>query len=174
VHTAATVVRCLAHDAMPIPGLSGITDEDLFVTLNLCLCGWAILALPPSWRPARWDSSVLALSAAFASLYTATLVHAVFFERGAVPEGSGFGSLDGVVNLFKSRTVVFSGWVHYISLDLLAGLYIAKDAERARVPHLVVLVCLPLTLFAGPSGLLLYLTIKTVLCWPTQRKTKRC
>ena len=91
-----------------------------------------------------------------------------------MPEGSGFGSLDGVVNLFKSRTVVFSSWVHYISLDLLAGLYIAKDAERARVPHLVVLVCLPLTLFAGPSGLLLYLTIKTVLCWPAQRKTKRC
>ena len=158
---------------MPIPGLSGITDDDIFVTLNLCLCGWAILALPPSWRPAHWEASVVALSATCAFVYTLTLGHAIFIEREALPENGGFSSLDGVVNLFKSRAVVFSGWVHYVSFDLLAGLFICKDAEKARLPHLVVLACLPLVLFAGPSGLLLYLLIKTVLLWPTQQKTKK-
>jgi len=145
---------------MPIPGLSGITDDDIFVTLNLCLCGWAILALPPSWRPAHWEASVVALSATFAFVYTLTLGHAIFIEREALPENGGFSSLDG-------------GWVHYVSFDLLAGLFICKDAEKARLPHLVVLACLPLVLFAGPSGLLLYLLIKTVLLWPTQQKTKK-
>jgi hypothetical protein len=39
----------------------------------------------------------------------------------AMPEGGGFDSLEGVMRLFTSRAAVFSGWVHYVCFDLLAG-----------------------------------------------------
>lgn len=149
---------------MPIPGVKGVSDDTLFGALNVCLVGWALLALPPSWRPRHYEAVVLCLCAVFGALYSLTLASAV--ATGAIPQGSGFDSLQGVATLFRSRAVVFSGWVHYVCFDLLAGLYIAKDAERdGGVPHAVIaLLVLPLTLFAGPSGLLVYLALKLV--WP--------
>ena len=117
--------------------------------------------MPPALRPERYESVVLALCAIFASLYLATLVNAV--TTGAVPDGAGFDTLDGVVRLFSSREVAFSGWVHYVCFDLLAGLFIVKDAERRGVSHWIVLPILPATLLAGPVGLLAYLAATFVL-----------
>lgn len=146
---------------MPIPGLEDVSDDRLFQSLNLCLVGWALLACPPAWRPKRYEGVILTLCALFAALYLATLVNAV--TTGAVPDGAGFDTLDGVVRLFSSREVAFSGWVHYVCFDLLAGLFIVKDAERRGVSHWIVLPILPVTLFAGPVGLLAYLAATLIL-----------
>lgn len=148
---------------MPIPGVKGVNDDQLFGALNVCILGWGLLALPPSWRPRHFDAVILTLCALFGALYSATLASAV--ASGEVPQGAGFDTLEGVHRLFSSRAVVFSGWVHYVCFDLLAGLWITRDAEGGRIPHLVVaLLVLPLTLFAGPAGLLVYLALK--LIWP--------
>ena len=149
---------------MPIPGVKGVSDDQLFDALNLCLVGWGLLALPPSWRPRHFEASVLTLCGLFGALYSATLASAVV--NGEVPPEASFNTLEGVFLLFRSRAVVFSGWVHYVCFDLLAGLFISSDAQQnTGIPHAVIaLVVLPLTLFAGPSGLFLYLALKLV--WP--------
>ena len=89
----------------------------------------------PGWRPRLWEQAILALCGFFGALYTLTLLDAV--RRGAVPANAGFDSLDGVVALFSSRPVVFSGWTHYVCHDLLAGLFAAKDTQRRGIPHVL-------------------------------------
>jgi hypothetical protein len=152
---------------MPIPGVNGVSDDQLFGALNVCLLGWGLLALPPSWRPRHYEAVILFLCALFGALYSATLAAAV--ASGEVPQGAGFDTLEGVALLFRSRAVVFSGWVHYVCFDLLAGLFITRDNEtNGGIPHAVIaLLVLPLTLLAGPSGLLVYLALKLV--WPPRR-----
>jgi hypothetical protein len=146
---------------MPVPGLPGVSDDRLFRVLNLCLLGWFLLALPPGWRPRRWEQAILALCGFFGALYALTLLDAVL--TGAVPADAGFDSLDGVVALFSSRAVVFSGWTHYVCHDLLAGLFAAKDAQRRGVPHVLFAgLVLPLLLLAGPAGLAVYLVVARV------------
>jgi hypothetical protein len=146
---------------MPVPGLSGVSDDRLFQVLNLCLVGWFLLALPPGWRPRLWEQAILALCGFFGALYTLTLLDAV--RRGAVPANAGFDSLDGVVALFSSRPVVFSGWTHYVCHDLLAGLFAAKDAQRRGIPHVLFAgLVLPLLLLAGPAGLAAHLVVARV------------
>jgi hypothetical protein len=147
---------------MPLPGLPGVSDDRLFEALNACLLGWALLALPLAWRPRAWESFVLARVALFGLLYVFLLASAL--TTGAVPNGAGFDSLDGVARLFSSREAVFAGWVHYVGHDLLAGLWVVKDARASGVPHwLVAPVILPLALLAGPAGVLAYLALRAAL-----------
>ena len=52
------------------------------------------------------------------------------------------------------------GWIHYLALDLFAGLWIAKDADQKGFSRLIQAPVLLLTFVAGPAGLLLWLVIR--------------
>ena len=52
------------------------------------------------------------------------------------------------------------GWIHYLALDLFAGLWIAKDADQKEFSRLVQAPVLLLTFVAGPAGLLLWLAVR--------------
>jgi hypothetical protein len=147
---------------MPIPGLPGVTDFTLFGGLNVCVVGWALLACPPSWRPKRWKAVVLGLCFVFGVLYVVTLANALV--TGLVPEQAGFGTLDGVTELFKVREVVFSGWTHFVCHDLLVGVWVAEDSQKRGVPHIAfATVTLPLLCLAGPAGVVAHLTLAQAL-----------
>lgn len=73
-----------------------------------------------------------------------------------------FGSLDGVMELFRDKTMVTAGWVHYLAFDLLAGCWIKRNSLRHGIPHIVIIPVLVVTFMLGPVGLLLYLFIRTV------------
>ena len=65
-----------------------------------------------------------------------------------------------MISLFKSPRVVLAGWIHYLTFDLMVGLYIVTDATRHGIGQLWLLPVLLLTLMFGPAGLLLYLLMR--------------
>jgi len=71
-----------------------------------------------------------------------------------------FGSLNGVMEIFKDKTLVTAGWVHYLAFDLLTGCWIKRNSARHGIPHLVIIPVLLLTFLLGPVGLFLYLFIR--------------
>ena len=79
------------------PLLTGL--DDLFPSLNFVLVGWALLACCPRYK--HTPTIVLSICGAYSLLYAVALVSALRAE--GVPEGGGFDTLQGVVNLFKSR-----------------------------------------------------------------------
>ena len=58
--------------------------------------------------------------------------------------------------LFADPWLLLAGWVHYLVFDLFLGAWEVRDAQRLRIPHLLVVPCLVLTFLFGPVGLLLY------------------
>eukprot|EP00470_Lotharella_oceanica_P011585 CAMPEP_0170190168 /NCGR_PEP_ID=MMETSP0040_2-20121228/48785_1 /TAXON_ID=641309 /ORGANISM="Lotharella oceanica, Strain CCMP622" /LENGTH=98 /DNA_ID=CAMNT_0010437979 /DNA_START=62 /DNA_END=358 /DNA_ORIENTATION=+ len=93
-------------------------------------------------------------------------------RHSAVPEGSGFASLEEVATLFSYRPAVFAGWVHYISFDLLAGRYIVIDSQKHGIPHLAIVWTVPLTLLFGPAGLVCYMGVRSLWALICGRKEK--
>lgn len=75
-------------------------------------------------------------------------------------QGGGFGSIAEVRALFASDAALAAGWLHYLAFDLFVGSWEAEDAAARRVPAVLVVPCLVLTLLAGPVGLLLYLLLR--------------
>eukprot|EP00670_Eutreptiella_braarudii_P023269 CAMPEP_0174347078 /NCGR_PEP_ID=MMETSP0811_2-20130205/3020_1 /TAXON_ID=73025 ORGANISM="Eutreptiella gymnastica-like, Strain CCMP1594" /NCGR_SAMPLE_ID=MMETSP0811_2 /ASSEMBLY_ACC=CAM_ASM_000667 /LENGTH=160 /DNA_ID=CAMNT_0015472261 /DNA_START=35 /DNA_END=517 /DNA_ORIENTATION=+ len=132
--------------------LFGLDAPAVFPIVNASLPAWILLAVAPSWRYTM--PIVTATILGFAVLYVFWTV-LILISSEPQPEGDFF-TLDGLVKLFASHDYVFVGWVHYVVFDLCVGRFEVQDAQRSRVPHLLVVPCLFFTLMSGPMGLLLY------------------
>ena len=135
------------------------TADSVFRIANMIvLAGWLALVLSPLRRSVAIPVARLA-AALVCGVYATLLVRGLAFGTG-LPEGAGFGTLDGVIALLSRPEAILAAWVHFLAFDLFVGSWQAEDAPGAGVPHWLLLPCLALTLLAGPVGLLLYLCIK--------------
>ena len=86
----------------------------------------------------------------------------ILLLTGAVGGASGadFTSIEGVRRIFASDAGVTVGWIHYLALDLFAGMWIARDADAKGFARIWQAPVLLLTFLAGPLGLLIWLVIR--------------
>jgi Domain of unknown function (DUF4281) len=134
-----------------------MSPEQAFSTANIiAVLSWLLLAVLPG---RRWVTEIVtgkAVPMLFAVLYVAIV--ATTFGRS---EGS-FSTLSGVAALFANPWLLLAGWLHYLAFDLLIGTWEARDARERRIPHILLVPCLFLTLMFGPAGWLLYMALRTV------------
>jgi len=117
---------------------------------------WALLIFAPRRRftePVAFGSALL-LSLA-----------AAWFTFNFLSNGENDGSLltlEGLKNLFRSQSMILTGWFNYLSFCLLVGIWQVHDARQEKIPHFAVAPGLVLTMLAGPAGLLVYLVIRAL------------
>jgi hypothetical protein len=135
-------------------------DEALFVAGNaVVLVPWLLLLLAPKARATR----LLVHSGAPAVLLVPLYIACIFFDpRG--PSGGSFWSVAGVQAIFASPRTAVGCWIHYLIFDLLVGAWIARDARRLAVPHVVAAPCMLVTLFFGPVGYGAWLVLRAFAC----------
>tara|TARA_B110000881_G_C18193482_1_gene325979 strand:- start:118 stop:450 length:333 start_codon:yes stop_codon:yes gene_type:complete len=76
---------------------------------------------------------------------------------GSIFEGfSLYIGLDNLYSLFSEESFLLVFWIHFLSISLFVGGYIARDAQRYLVPRFLCFISILITYFAGPVGLLLY------------------
>jgi len=132
-----------------------MTPERLFSLCNtLALIGWLILTFAARMRWAARVATGVVIPLVIAVLY-AGLVAAHWGDAQG-----GFGSLEGVAELFSNRWLLLAGWIHYLAFDLFIGSWEVRDAQALGISHFIVIPCLVLTFLFGPAGLLLYFIIR--------------
>jgi Domain of unknown function (DUF4281) len=115
---------------------------------------WLLLILVPRYR---WTERI-AFGAALILIAAGawfTLSHLI---SGA--EGGSFASLQGLSNLFRSTQMLLAGWFNYLAFGLLTGIWQVFDGRQNKIPHLLIVPSLLLTLLAGPLGLFPYLVLR--------------
>jgi len=73
---------------------------------------------------------------------------------------SGLGQLG---SLLANKTFLLTFWIHFLTINIFTGTWIAKDALRNGIHKYVVLLPLVLTYFAGPLGLFLHLFLRLII-----------
>jgi hypothetical protein len=141
-----------------------MTPDQIFDLANAtALAGWLVLLVSPfAPRLADWVGGFgvpVLLAVGYTGLVVAAVVSASPAEGGADID---FSSLDGVAALFAQREAVLVGWVHYLAFDLFVGGWEVRAARADRIPFLLVVPCLVLTLFAGPAGFVLFMILRGV------------
>jgi hypothetical protein len=115
---------------------------------------WGLLIVAPRWQytePVAFGSAIVLLGAA--AIFT--------FKYLTGPTGGGsFLSLEGFENLFRSKEMLLTGWLNYLSFCLLVGTWQTHDARQLKIGHIFLIPSLLLTMITGPAGLLLYLVIR--------------
>ena len=117
---------------------------------------WGLMIFAPRWR---FTEPVAFGSALFLSLAAAWFT---FSYLGNGNEDGSLLSLEGLKNLFRSKSMILTGWFNYLSFTLLVGVWQVHDARQEKIPHVAVVPGLLLTLLAGPAGLLVYLAIRAL------------
>lgn len=134
-----------------------MSPETLFLVCNnAVLPAWVLLVVAPGWR---W-TDLLIHRIWVPTLLGVAYAVAIVQGLGGSPEGSGFGSLAGVMQLFTDPWAMCGGWIHYLVFDLFVGAWEVRDARRLGIPHLLLVPCLLMTLMLGPIGLLLYVALR--------------
>lgn len=59
-----------------------------------------------------------------------------------------FSSLEGIRTMFADADACFAGWLHYCVFDPLIGFGEVLDSRQLKVPHLLVVPCLLMTMLA--------------------------
>jgi hypothetical protein len=129
---------------------------------NGILIFWALLILAPAGRGTQVLVHSIAIPVTLGLAYF-LLFASPFVIGPPLPEGGSFFSLSGVMTLFQSPVAMTAGWIHYLVFDLFVGAWEARDAARRGVPRWLLTLCLIVTLFVGPIGLMLYLLLRAAL-----------
>ena len=131
--------------------------DRIFILANsIAFISWSLLFIYPYSTRIRQIlyGGVVTL---FSLLYTGLVVS--YFH----PESfQSFSTLSGLVSLFSNKETVLLGWIHYLAFDLLAGLYISKDAEKNKLGPWIIRPMFFFTFMTGPLGFFLYTIIRTV------------
>lgn len=143
-----------------------MTWQGLFAAGNaLALVGWLILIVSPR-SPTTVALLRYGVIAGLCLLYVGAAVGLAagwldpVRDAGVAPFDLASYSVEGLQRLFRSQGAVTIGWLHYLAFDLLAGLWIAHEADARRVSRLVQLPILLLTFVAGPAGVLTWLMLR--------------
>lgn len=134
-----------------------MSPEQLFQLANgLALLNWLLLIILPKWK---WTGriTVTIVVVILSALYVYLVFGALRFD-----DFSSFGTLEGVTQLFTEGKAVLAGWLHYLAFDLMTGWFIVTNSIKHGVKHWAIIPCLLLTFMLGPTGLLLYLIIRTI------------
>ena len=115
---------------------------------------WALLIAAPNWK----YTEAVAFAAAII-LLVAAAVFTVRYLAGGDENGS-FLSFDGLMNLFRNKEMLLTGWLNYLSFCLLVGTWQTHDARQLKIGHIFVVPSLLLTMLTGPAGLLLYMVLR--------------
>lgn len=135
-----------------------MSNDQLFQLSNLIvLPAWLLLILVPRWK---WTGRIV-----ISVVVTILSLLYVFLVFRAIQPGdlASFGSLDGVTGLFSEKGAVLAGWIHYLAFDLMTGWFIVSNAAKLGINRWLTVPSLLLTFMLGPSGLLLYLVLRTVV-----------
>jgi hypothetical protein len=140
----------------------------LFSLVNaVALIAWGVLILTPR-RAWLIDALRLCVAGGLATLYVGLIVTALTVGfAGPTGPAPDFSTISGVRAIFASDGGAVTGWIHYLAFDLVAGLWIAGDADARRINRFVQAPVLVVCFLAGPAGLFLHLLL-TRLVWRTK------
>ena len=68
--------------------------------------------------------------------------------------------IDDTTDLFSNKNFLMMFWIHFISINLFAGGWIVKDAQKFVINKFLLSIPLIIVYLIGPLGLLVYWLIR--------------
>ena len=90
----------------------------------------------------------------------------IFAEEAASIALNNFSlylGIDQLSSLFANKIFLLIFWIHFLTISIFVGTWIAKDALRNGIHKYVAALPLVLTYFTGPLGLFLYLFVRLII-----------
>ena len=137
-----------------------LTLENIFLFSNWGVIPfWLLLLFAPNGTLTRFlvHSILIPLLLGIAYVF---IVYQIYLNNNFL---DGFGLYLGIENLyaiFSDENFLLIFWLHFLSISLFVGAWIARDSIRYSIPKPLTALSLIITYFTGPLGIFLYWVIR--------------
>ena len=133
-----------------------LTNENIYMFANFGVIPfWLLLIFLPTVRLTKiLVQSVIA--PLLLGISYAFLSYKIYLEGNIFDGFQLYQGLDGLYTVFSNETFLLIFWLHFLSLSLFIGSWIARDSERHMIPQIFSAISLAITYFTGPIGLIFY------------------
>ena len=148
------------------------TLETIYLVSNYAVIPlWVMLLVAPNSKFTNIIINTIALPAIFACTY-GYLLYQQFYNGGIFAEEAAsialnnfslYLGIDQLSSLLANKIFLLIFWIHFLTISIFVGTWIAKDAFRNGIHKYVTALPLILTYFTGPLGLFFYLFIRLVI-----------
>src|SRR3954462_811437 len=127
-------------------------NSTLFMIMSgLSGLGWVLLILvSPCWKAA--DKAVMGFIVLILACAYGSFNFAHLHEAGGI---TAFFSYEGVRRVFANDGLQLAAWAHILALDLVAGVWMLRNARRSKIKHLLMVPVYLVTIMFAPLGLVL-------------------
>ena len=84
----------------------------------------------------------------------------IYLDQNILESFNLYLGLDELYGVFSDEKFLLIFWLHFLSISLFLGSWISRDGQRYMIPKLLVAICLIITYFTGPLGILIYWFIR--------------
>ena len=138
-----------------------LTFENIYIWSTLgMLPFWLMLMLIPNSKVTQILINSIILPLILGSVYCYLLYNAFLLDEPFSDLFKIYLSLDDLYTIFSIESYLLVFWLHFLSINLFLGSWIARDAFKFNIPRKLVFVPLILVYLTGPVGLTLYWMIR--------------
>ncbi len=137
------------------------TIEMLYYWVNLgVLPFWLILVFFPQSHLCKYFVTsifpIFILTVAYSFMLYKTFLNSYDF----LDNFNLYLGIDNISELFSDKNFLIMFWIHFISINLFAGGWIVKDAQKFSINKILIIFPLIITYLIGPIGLFFYWLIR--------------
>tara|TARA_Y100000590_G_scaffold16277_2_gene19643 strand:- start:1039 stop:1509 length:471 start_codon:yes stop_codon:yes gene_type:complete len=142
--------------------LSFLTYENIYYISNIGVIPcWLLLIFSPSHIITKFFVKSVIIPILLSTAYI-FISYQIYITENIFEVFNLYMGLDQLYTLFSNEAFLLIFWLHFLSINLFVGNWIATDSKIYLIPKFVVIFSLIITYFTGPVGLFFYWLIRVI------------
>tara|TARA_B100000579_G_C22522431_1_gene706801 strand:- start:49 stop:519 length:471 start_codon:yes stop_codon:yes gene_type:complete len=140
--------------------LSFLTYENIYYIANIAVIPcWLLLIISPNHIITKIFVKSVIIPFLLSTAYI-FIVYQIYVTENIFEVFNLYLGIDEVYTLFSNEAFLLIFWLHFLSINLFVGNWIANDSKIYMVSKFFVILSLIATYFTGPVGLVFYWLIR--------------
>ncbi|MDC0472443.1 ABA4-like family protein [Pelagibacteraceae bacterium] len=137
-----------------------LTYENIYLVSNWgVLPFWLMLMVIPNHGFTKFFVHSIVAPFLLAAAYI-FLAYKIYLNENIFGGLNLYLGLDNLYAVFSDEAFLLIFWLHFLSISLFVGSWIARDSCKYLIPKILTILSLILSYFSGPVGLVFYWLVR--------------
>ena len=137
-----------------------LTYENIYYIANIGVIPcWLLLIISPNNLITKFFVKSLIIPLLLSTAYI-FISYQIYMTENIFEIFNLYMGINELYAIFSNEAFLLIFWLHFLSVNLFVGNWIANDGNVYMVPRFLIIISLVLTYFTGPVGLVLYWLIR--------------
>jgi hypothetical protein len=137
-----------------------LTFENIYLVANWGVVPfWLLLILMPNHSITKFFSHSIIVPLLLGAAYI-FVARQIILEENIFEGFKLYLGLDALNEIYLNDSLRLIFWLHFLSVSLFVGAWIARDSQRHTIPKFLSAPCIAITYFTGPFGIIIYWFIR--------------